>query len=141
MVVAVRPVGGLAGSWGVRRRQLLGIEPDVMAPGFELMRRQNPSHSNCGAVRHDALRDELASHFDAIRLSEAMTQQIPASVGQVHDVDSDLWGKTYFDPVARSVREAIRALDGKSLGPPPDYGQLHANDLNRTTRHWDTRRE
>src|SRR5919197_2195685 len=64
--------GGIEG--GVPR--LLGIEPHMMAPGFELMRRQNPADGGCRDGRHHALRDELVRQFGTIPLGEATTQQI-----------------------------------------------------------------
>src|SRR5215216_1373268 len=73
--------------------RLLGIEPDMLAPGFELMCRQNPADGGSRDVRHYALRDELARQFGAIPLGEATTQQIRPFAGQAHDVDRHLWGK------------------------------------------------
>src|SRR5438034_5290684 len=83
--------GGIEG--GVPR--LLGIEPHMMAPGFELMCGQNPAYGGHRNVGHYALRDQLSREFGAIPLGEATPQQIRAFAGQAHDVDGDLGGKTH----------------------------------------------
>lgn len=81
--------GGLEG--GVPR--LFGREPHMMAPGFELMRRQNPAYSSHRDGCHHTLCDELARQFGTIPWGEATTQQIRAFASQAHEVDGHLWGK------------------------------------------------
>ena len=81
--------GGIEG--GVPR--LLGREPHMMAPGFELMCRQNPAYGAHRDGCHHTLRDKLVRQFGTIPLGEATPQQIRAFASEAHDVDRHLWGK------------------------------------------------
>lgn len=59
--------GGIKGSiaW------VLGRPPEMMAPGFEVMARQNPPYGRRGDPLNHSLGDELACQFGAIPLGEA----------------------------------------------------------------------
>ena len=62
--------GGIEG--GIPR--LFGIKPDMLPPGFQLMRGQNPAHSGGGDLFNDPLRDELPRQFGTIPLGETAAQ-------------------------------------------------------------------
>jgi hypothetical protein len=82
--------GGIEGS--VPR--LLGIEPDMLAPGLQLMGGQNPAHGGRGDGLNAPLGHELPRQFGAIPLRQAATQRIRAFAGQAYHVARDRGGKT-----------------------------------------------
>jgi Bacterial regulatory protein, Fis family len=90
----------------------LGVEPNMMPPGLELVRGQNASDGGGGDLLHDLLGDELARQFGAIPLGEATSQRIRAFAGQAYHVDRDFGGKT---PPWRLGRGHPRAL--QDAGP------------------------
>ena len=65
----------------------------MMAPGFQLMRGQDPADGRGGDVRHKPVRDELPRQFGTIPLGEATAEQIGAFAGQAHHVNGDLRGE------------------------------------------------
>ena len=50
---------------------VLGIPPEMMAPGFEVMAGQNPPYGCSGDTLNHSLGAELACQFSAIPLGEA----------------------------------------------------------------------
>jgi hypothetical protein len=70
--------GGLEG--GISR--LRGLQPDMLAPGFELMGRQNPSYGGGGDVFNDPVRAQLPRQFATIPLGQAAAQRIREFAGQ-----------------------------------------------------------
>jgi hypothetical protein len=62
--VKERRHGGREG--GISR--LLGIPPAMLAPGFEWLGRQHPSHGGGGDVRNDPVRDQLPRQCGTIPL-------------------------------------------------------------------------
>src|SRR5918996_4338210 len=81
--------GGIEGS--VPR--VFGVQPQMMTPGLQLMRGQNPPHRRGRDVLHDPLGEELPRQLMTIPLGEAAAQQIRSLAGQAHNVDRDLRGK------------------------------------------------
>src|SRR6266487_3009301 len=73
--------------------RLCGREPDMMAPGFQVMRGQNPAHGGGGDVLHEALRDALACQFFAIPRREATAQRVGTFAGQTPHGPRDVGGK------------------------------------------------
>lgn len=71
---------------------VLGIQPEVMAPGFQLMRGQDPADGRGRDVCHEPIRDKLPRQLGTIPLGEATAEQIRAFAGQAHDVDGDRRG-------------------------------------------------
>ncbi len=80
---------------GIERRVtgLLGVEPEMLAPGLERVRAQHPSPCRRREVRDDPLGNELARQFAAVPLGEAAPQSIGALAGQAHQVDRHRGGK------------------------------------------------
>ena len=116
------------GDGGVKSRVsgFLGIEPEMMAPRFEVMADQNPPYSRRGDALNDPLRDELAREFRAIPLGEAAAQQIRALTGQMHDVKRHLWGKNRPWPHGQGRLRARPDAAPKSVWPtcgPPAVGR------------------
>jgi hypothetical protein len=81
--------GGIEG--GVPR--MFGVQPQMLAPGLQLMGGQNPSHRGGRDLLHDPIGDELTREFGTIPLGEATPHQVRPLTGQAHDVDRDLRGK------------------------------------------------
>jgi hypothetical protein len=114
--------GGIEGS--VPR--LLGIEPDMLAPGFQLMGGQNPAHGGSGDILNDPLGNELPRQFGAIPLRQAATQRIRAFAGQAYHVDRDRGGKTRPWPRGQGRRRAPQGAGRESAWPtyaPPSVGR------------------
>jgi hypothetical protein len=105
--------GGIEG--GISRR--LGIQPDMLAPGFELRCRQNPSHGGGGDVLNDPVRDQRPRQFGTIPLGQAAAQRIRALAGQAYHVDGDLGGKLALGTAARGVGQPVQPLPQESFGP------------------------
>ena len=78
---------------------LLGMEPQMMAPGLQVMASQNPTHRGGRDVLHNPFGDELVRQFSAIPLRQAAAQDIGTLAGQTHHVERDLWGEN--DPWLR----------------------------------------
>jgi hypothetical protein len=85
---------------------VLGIQPEMMAPGFEVMARQNPPDGRGGDTLNHALSDELARQFGAIPLGEAAAQRIRTFAGEAYHVDRDLRGKNHPWPRGQGRRRA-----------------------------------
>jgi hypothetical protein len=111
--VEVNQLGDGRRESGVPR--VLGVQPQMMAPGLQRMRGQKPSDGGSGDVRHHARRAELARQFGAIPRGEATTQQLRAFAGEAHHVDRDLRGKNRPWPRGQ-----------ERLKDRPDAGQEHA---------------
>lgn len=69
--------GGIEGSipW------VLGVQPQMLAPGLQLMGGQNPPHRGGRDILHDPLGDQLTREFSTIPLGEATTHQIRPLAG------------------------------------------------------------
>ncbi len=72
---------------------VLRVQPQMMAPGLQLMRGQNPPHRRGGDILNAPLGDELTCEFGAIPLGEAAAQRVRSLAGQAYHVDGDLRGK------------------------------------------------
>jgi hypothetical protein len=60
---------------------LLGVKPQMMVPGLQLMGRQNPPHGRGRDILDDRLSDKLPCQFVAIPLGETAAQDIRAFAG------------------------------------------------------------
>lgn len=69
------------------------VQPQMMAPGLQLMRGQNPPHRRGGDILNNPLGDELTREFGAIPLRETAAQRVRSLAGQAYHVDGDLGGK------------------------------------------------
>ena len=72
---------------------VLGIQPEMMAPGFQVMRGQDPAAGRGRDVGHEPVGDQLPRQLGTIPLREATAEQIRAFAGQAHDVDGDRRGE------------------------------------------------
>lgn len=104
--------------------RLFGITPDMLPPGFQLMRGQNPAYSGSGDLFHDPLRDELPRQLGTIPLGETAAQRIRALAGQAYHVERDLGGKIGLGPAARGVGKPVQTLGEKALGPSTHHCPL-----------------
>lgn len=74
--------------------RLFRMEPDMMAPRFELMRGQNPTHGGGRDILDNAIHYELSGQLGTIPLGEATAQGVGSFAGQAHHVHRDFGGKT-----------------------------------------------
>ena len=65
----------------------------MMAPGFQLMRGQDPADGRGRDVLYKPIRDELPRQFGTVPLRQATAEQIGAFAGQAYHVDGDRRGK------------------------------------------------
>ena len=79
--------GGIAG--------VLGRQPAMMAPGFEVMASQNPLYGRGGDTRNHSRSEALAGQFGAILRGEAAAQRIRTFAGEAYHVERDLRGKNH----------------------------------------------
>ena len=105
----------------------LGLEPDMLGPGFQMMRGQNPAHRSGGDRLDDPLRHKLPGEFGAIPRGEATAQQIGALAGQAYHMDRDLGGKTALGSAARGIKEPIQAPGQKPPSPLADDSALQGD--------------
>jgi hypothetical protein len=87
----VNQLGDGSREGGVPR--VFGVQPQMLAPGLQLMGGQNPPHRGGRDVLHDPIGDALTRECGTIPLGEATTPQVRPLAGQAHDVDRDLRGK------------------------------------------------
>jgi hypothetical protein len=66
---------------------VLGIQPEMRAPGLPLRRGQEPADGRGRDVCHEPSRDTLPRQRGTIPLGEATAEQSRAFAGQAHDVD------------------------------------------------------
>jgi hypothetical protein len=81
--------GGIKG--GVPR--VFGVEPQMMTPGLQLMRGQNPPHRRGRDILNAPRCDELTRQFGAIPRGEPAAQHVGPLAGQAHEVDRHLRGE------------------------------------------------
>jgi hypothetical protein len=89
--IEVNQLGDGGREGGVAR--VLGVQPQMLAPGLQLMGGQNPAHRGGRDILYDPIGDELTREFGTIPLGEATTHQVRPLAGQAHDVDRDRRGK------------------------------------------------
>ena len=110
--------------------RLLGIEPDMMAPGLRLMSSQHPPHGRGRDGLYNPLSDELPHQFGTMSRREATDLEVRTCAREAHHVDRHLkGGKTALGATARGVRETSQAFHKKPSSPFPQDRALDADSL------------
>jgi hypothetical protein len=108
--IEAKPFGDGGREGGVPR--MFGLQPQMLAPGLQLMGGQNPSHRGGRALLHAPIGAELTREFGPIPRGEATPHQVRPRTGQAPDGDRDLRGKTRPGRRGQGRRRA-----------PPDAGR------------------
>ena len=107
-------------------------EPEVVSPGFKLVRVQGSPNGRRGNGLDNAIGSKFADQFRAVPMGEGASHRIRPFTGELDHLEDNLWQEYGNAPWARLLYQACCSLYQEAFGPFAKVVLVQANPCCRS---------